>query len=91
MIPLLTAESIIGTTVLKAACAFSLSPALTAAMTFLMNVRKLLRCPALRIRLFSACRARFLACAVLAIVSRLLLIELIRLGIIFSNGNIVKL
>jgi hypothetical protein len=31
----------------------------------------LLRCPALRTRLFSACFARFLACAVLAIVSRL--------------------
>lgn len=64
--PLLTAESIMGWAVLKAAWAFSLSPVLTASMTFLMNVRRLLRCPALRIRLFSACFARFFACAVLA-------------------------
>jgi hypothetical protein len=59
----------IGMAVLKAAWAFSLSPSFTAAITFLMKVRKLLRCPALRIRLFSACFARFFACAVLAIVS----------------------
>lgn len=67
---MLTAESIIGTAILKAAWALSLSPVLTATMTFLMKVRRLLRCPALRTRLFSACFARFLACAVLAIVRR---------------------
>lgn len=64
-----TAESMIGMAVLKAVWAFSLSPSFIAAITFLMKVRKLLRCPALRIRLFSACFARFLACAVLAMVS----------------------
>lgn len=64
------AASMIGTADLYAAKVFSLSPDSANAITFLMAVRRLLRWLALWFLLFSACRARFFADGVFAIISR---------------------
>src|SRR5690554_1380107 len=66
MMPLRAMRSSVGTAALKALSACALSPPDSALATFLQAVRMAERMEALCWRCFSACRMRFLACAVFA-------------------------